>query len=117
MSQNPYDVAIIGGGISGTALLFLLARYTDLSRIGLIEKYPSIASVNSHGRNNSQTLHCGDIETNYTLEKALVVQSSANMLAQYALHFTDTEKVLIKYPKMVLGVPTLRKHAAETDSI
>ena len=104
MSKAQYDVAIIGGGISGTALLFLLSRYTDLNRIALIEKYSNTASVNSHGRNNSQTLHCGDIETNYTLEKALVVQSSANMLAQYALQFAETDKVLHKYPKMVLGV-------------
>ncbi len=104
MSQDQFDVAIIGGGISGTALLFLLSRYTDLSKITLIEKYADIASVNSHGRNNSQTLHCGDIETNYTLEKAVQVQASARMLENYAIHFTDTDKVMYKYPKMVLGV-------------
>lgn len=104
MSQKQFDVAIIGGGISGSALLFLLARYTDLSNIALIEKYSEIASVNSHGRNNSQTLHCGDIETNYTLEKALQVQASAKMLEHYAIRFSDTDKVLHKYPKMVLGV-------------
>ncbi len=104
MSQNQYDVVIIGGGISGTALLFLLSRYTDLKNIALIEKYSDIATVNSHGRNNSQTLHCGDIETNYTLEKALQVQASANMLANYAIKYTDTDKVLHKYSKMVLGV-------------
>jgi len=104
MSQTHYDVVIVGGGISGTALLFLLSRYTDLKNIALVEKYSDIASVNSHGRNNSQTLHCGDIETNYTLEKALQVQASANMLANYAIKFTETDKVLHKYSKMVLGV-------------
>ncbi len=71
MASNHVDVAIIGGGISGTALLYLLARYTDIGHIALLEKYPAVAQINSHGRNNSQTLHCGDIETNYTLEKAL----------------------------------------------
>ncbi|MCW8827724.1 MAG: FAD-dependent oxidoreductase, partial [Gammaproteobacteria bacterium] len=40
MATQHVDVAIIGGGISGTALLYLLARYTDLSRITLLEKYP-----------------------------------------------------------------------------
>ena len=39
MTQNQHDVVIIGGGISGTALLFLLNRYTDLKKIALIEKF------------------------------------------------------------------------------
>ncbi|MCW8829004.1 MAG: FAD-dependent oxidoreductase, partial [Gammaproteobacteria bacterium] len=96
--------AIIGGGISGTALLYLLARYTDLSRITLLEKYPVLAQVNSHGRNNSQTLHCGDIETNYTLEKALQVQKTARMVERYAEAQPERERLLFRYPKMALGV-------------
>ena len=99
-----YDVVIIGGGISGTALLFLLARYTDLGRIALVEKCDDIAALNSHGRNNSQTLHCGDIETNYTLEKALQVQASARMLVNYAERLGEDGSILHSYPKMVLGV-------------
>ncbi|HEX9802552.1 MAG TPA: FAD-dependent oxidoreductase [Gammaproteobacteria bacterium] len=104
MPTNHVDVAIVGGGISGTALLYLLARYTDLSRIALIEKYPAVATVNSHGRNNSQTLHCGDIETNYTLEKALQVQQTAQMVVRYAQALPERERLLFKFPKMVLGV-------------
>ncbi len=104
MATNHVDVAIIGGGISGTALLYLLARYTDLSRISLLEKYPAVAEVNSHGRNNSQTLHCGDIETNYTLDKALQVQKTAQMVVRYASDLPERDKLLFKYPKMVLGV-------------
>jgi len=99
-----FDVVIIGGGISGTALLFLLARYTDLGRIALVEKCDDIAALNSHGRNNSQTLHCGDIETNYTLEKALQVQASARMLVNYVERLGESGTILHKYPKMVLGV-------------
>ena len=104
MTQKQYDVVIIGGGISGTALLFLLNRYTDLNKIALVEKLPEVAALNSHGRNNSQTLHCGDIETNYTLEKAVQVKASAQMLVNYAERFTDTDSLLYKYSKMVLGV-------------
>jgi len=104
MAVKHVDVAIIGGGISGTALLYLLARYTDLPRIALLEKYPALATVNSHGRNNSQTLHCGDIETNYTLEKALQVQKTAQMVVRYAKALPERDRLLFKYPKMVLGV-------------
>jgi len=104
MEARQHDVIIIGGGISGCALLYLLARYTDLKNIALVEKYSSIASLNSHGRNNSQTLHCGDIETNYTLEKASKVKAAANMVVNYARQLPSHEHILYKYSKMVLGV-------------
>jgi len=104
MASKHVDVAIIGGGISGTALLYLLARYTDIASIALLEKYPAVAQVNSHGRNNSQTLHCGDIETNYTLEKALQVQQTAQMVVRYAEGLAEGNKLLYRYPKMALGV-------------
>ena len=89
MSTHRYDLLIIGAGVSGTALLYLASRYTDLARIGIIDKYAAPARVNSLSSNNSQTLHCGDIETNYTLEKALKVQRAANMLKNYAVSQPD----------------------------
>ena len=98
------DVAIIGGGISGTALLYLLACYTDLKHICLVEKCPDIALINSHGRNNSQTLHCGDIETNYTLDKAIEVKAAADMVVKYLNKLPQQDQILHKYSKMVLGV-------------
>ncbi len=104
MNAPQHDVLIIGGGISGSALLYLLSRYTDLKSIGLIEKYGSIAALNSHGRNNSQTLHCGDIETNYTLDKAIKVKAGAAMVANYALQSSKRDQLIFKYPKMLLGV-------------
>jgi malate dehydrogenase (quinone) len=105
MSASPqYDLLIIGAGVSGTALLYLTARYTDIQRIGVIEKYAAPARVNSLSSNNSQTLHCGDIETNYTLEKALKVQRAARMLANYCLSQPDKDHLIYAYPKMVLGV-------------
>jgi len=101
---HTHDVIIIGGGISGSALLYLLAEYTGINNITMFEKYNSIASVNSHGRNNSQTLHCGDIETNYTLDKALQVQASANMVTRYVNNLKNKDKIHYKYSKMVIGV-------------
>ncbi len=104
MPAPTYDVVIIGGGISGTALLYVLLEYTDLKRVALLEKYSSIAMVNTHGRNNSQTLHCGDIETNYTLEKAIHVRDTAKMLVNFTNSLVRYEKFLYRYPKMVLAV-------------
>ncbi len=106
MSNQEYDVAIIGGGVAGAALLYAVSKFTDLKRVTLIEKYPQIASVNSKATNNSQTIHCGDIETNYTLEKALKVRRSAQMLVRYgsALPATLRDRIIYRYPKMVIGV-------------
>ncbi|MDH5358255.1 MAG: FAD-dependent oxidoreductase, partial [Gammaproteobacteria bacterium] len=66
--------------------------------------YNSIAKVNSHGRNNSQTLHCGDIETNYTLEKACKVKAAAEMVVNYTETLPIRDEIIFKYPKMVLGI-------------
>ncbi len=99
-----FQVAIIGGGISGTSLLYTLARYTDLTSIALFEKYNEIGSVNTNAKSNSQTLHCGDIETNYTYEKAKKVKRTANMLEKYALQHGYGGRHIHKVTKMALGV-------------
>jgi len=102
--SKPFDLLIVGGGISGSALLYLAARYSGIRHIGLLEKYAAPARVNSLHSNNSQTLHCGDIETNYSLEKALKVQRAARMVERYATAQPDIDHLIFKYPKMVLGV-------------
>ncbi|MCF6200670.1 MAG: FAD-dependent oxidoreductase [Hydrogenimonas sp.] len=102
--QHYYNVIIIGGGISGTALLYELAKFTDIESVALFEKYKTLASINSNGRSNSQTLHCGDIETNYTFDKAKKVKKTAKMLSNYALKHGYGEKHIFKFPKMVIGV-------------
>lgn len=102
--NNTYEVAIIGGGISGTALLYSLSNYTDINRIILIEKYQEVALVNSHKNSNSQTLHFGDIETNYTLEKAQVVKRAATLVKNYILKNDPQQQTYSKYHKMVLAI-------------
>ncbi|MFZ0472943.1 MAG: FAD-dependent oxidoreductase, partial [Bacteroidales bacterium] len=102
-----HDVIIIGGGVSGTALLYTLSKYTNVRNIGLIEKYADFGLVNSSPRMNSQTLHFGDIETNYTLEKAKKVKRYADMVMNYLEHekaVKGDEGIFIKVPKMVLAV-------------
>jgi malate dehydrogenase (quinone) len=102
-----YEVLIVGGGVVGTALLYTLSKYTDIKNIGLIEKYSDFGLVNSASYNNSQTLHFGDIETNYSLDKARSVKQMADMVMRYLESDKDNSsgnKLFSKYSKMVLGV-------------
>ncbi len=97
-----YDVVLVGGGVTGTALLYVLSRFTNARRILLIERRIGVAMVNSRTDSNSQTMHSGEIETNFTLAKALRVRAGADLLASYIeRHAPD---VCLRLPKMVIGV-------------
>ena len=104
MSNKIYDVVIIGGGVCGTGLLYTLSNYTNLKKIALIEKESDVALVNSYTNSNSQTLHFGDIETNYTLDKATKVNAGASLVKNYLLTQDPKQEIYTKYHKMVLGV-------------
>lgn len=104
MQNKKYDVIIIGSGVTGTAILYILSKYTNVKSIALVDKYSKIASVNSHRDNNSQTLHFGDIETNYTLEKAKKVKKAADLLARYVETIGKDDNLFLKTHKMVLAV-------------
>ncbi len=112
-----YDVLIIGGGITGTALLYVLSKYTPIPRIALIEKYPQLAQVNSHQNSNSQTLHYGDIETNYSWSKAIKVKEGAELVAKYVenknVEKNKSRKLFAKTHKMVLAVGAKEIQALE----
>jgi malate dehydrogenase (quinone) len=104
-----YDVLIVGGGVVGTALLYTLSKYTDIKNIGIIEKYSDFGLVNSASYNNSQTLHFGDIETNYSIDKARSVKQMADMVMKYLESEKSTApetRLFSKYSKMVLAVGT-----------
>ena len=112
-SISSYDVLIVGGGVVGTALLYTLSKYTDIKNVGLIEKYSDFGLVNSASYNNSQTLHFGDIETNYSIDKARSVKRMADMVMKYLENEkkpTSGKKIFSKYSKMVLAVG---KHQVE----
>ena len=99
-----YDTIIIGGGVTGTALLYVLSNYTNMERLALFEKYDKPAQIASSANNNSQTLHEGDIETNYGLEKASKNKPRALMTLRYLMKQKDKDQILFEMPKMVLGV-------------
>ena len=104
--QTSYDILIIGGGVSGTALLYVLARYSSCGSIALLEKYSRVGSVNSNARNNSQTLHTGEIESNYGIEKVKEVKPASLMVAKYAESLPEKSRAQILFPtqKMLLAV-------------
>jgi len=99
-----FDTAIIGGGVAGCSLLFTIARYTDINNIILFEKYDEVSQLNSNPKANSQTLHVGDIESNYTLEKAKKVKESSSMIKNYIENFQEINIAGFKSDKMLLAV-------------
>lgn len=104
MDTKHYEVVIVGGGISGSALFYELARYTDVKSICMLEKYEDLATLNSKGTSNSQTIHVGDIETNYTLEKAKITKRTAKMIEKFCLQYGLENKIMFAHQKMALGV-------------
>ena len=99
-----YELLIIGGGVSGSALFYEISKYTNLSSVCLLEKYGEISTLNSNATANSQTIHCGDIETNYTLEKAKKVKRTAKMVEKYCLQYGYENKIMFKHQKMAIGI-------------
>jgi malate dehydrogenase (quinone) len=70
----------------------------------LIEKYDRLDPLNSNAHSNSQTLHCGDIETNYNREKAEHVRSGAEMMLQFVDNGSGDATLKRNYGKILLGV-------------
>ncbi len=103
MPNRDFDVIIVGGGVTGTSLMYVLSRYTNIGRIALIEKNSGVGQVNSHPLNNAQTSHDGGTETNYTLEHAREVQHAAHLLRAYVRSRTVDGLYQITN-RMVIGV-------------
>ena len=117
MTERRSEVIIVGGGVTGTALLWVLSRFTNVNDILLIEKNSGVAQVNSHPLNNAQTSHDGGTETNYDLPHALEVKKAATILRNY-IESRKKKGLFKKTHRMVLGVgrrevETLRKRYAE----
>ena len=97
------DVAIIWWWVTWSSLAYTLTAFTDVKKIVQIEKESSLWAVNSKATHNSQTLHEGNIESNYNRPKAQKVSTKANMLKKY---FTKVlpkgSDVYAKHHKMLI---------------
>lgn len=99
-----YEVIIVGGGVTGTALFYMLSHFSNVSKMLLLEKNPDVAMVNSHPLNNAQTSHDGGTETNLSLKHALEVQGGATMLRRYVRGQANCPGLFKVTNRMVLGV-------------
>lgn len=105
MHSDNYKVAIIGGGVTGTALACALSKFTNVKEVVLLEKNAWVAEVNSHPLNNAQTSHDGSTETNYDLRHALKVKEAATALRRYVDSKNDLT-LSRKVRRMVIAVTT-----------
>lgn len=101
-----YDVIIVGGGIIGSALLYTISRYVRPKSILLMEKYGDVAMLNSNSISNSQTLHWGDVETNYSIDKAKKTKAASERVLRFTSKLPSAERAadIQECQKMVLGV-------------
>lgn len=97
------ETCIVGGGVTGTALAYVLSRFTNVQKVVLLEKYARVAQVNSHPLFNAQTSHDGSTETNYDLPHALKVKAAATVLRRYIDSKNDLT-LSRKAKRMVLAV-------------
>jgi malate dehydrogenase (quinone) len=87
--------------------MYALSRYSDFKEVLLIEKEKDVALLNSNSNNNSQTLHSGEIETNYSIEKTKETKENAKLVVSYAnkeLNKDEQKNIIQKCQKMTLAV-------------
>ena len=104
MNTKHFQILIAGGGITGSSLTYVLDHYTNAESIALLEKNAGLGEVSTSGMRNSQTLHFGDIETNYNLEKAKKVKAGASMVAKYLEKLPANDGLFLHSHSMILGV-------------
>lgn len=100
--MEKYELAIIGGGVTGTAELDLAARVTGIRSMALLESRLNLGEENSAVWMNANTLHRG-WETQHAYEQVKRDSHSADMIVAYAKHF-GLDSIVQQFPKMLLAV-------------
>lgn len=101
-----YDCLVVGGGVNGMALLYVLARFTELRRLCLVEMHDRAGSGTSDVERNSQTIHYGDIETHLEPGRSSAARYAASMLMRYVDGLLPQERgrIVHRMPRMLLGI-------------
>lgn len=102
-----HEIIIIGAGVVGTASMYALSRYSSFKDVLMLEKEKDVALFNSNSNNNSQTLHSGEIETNYSIAKTKETKENAQLVVKYAekeLKPEERPNVIQQCQKMALAV-------------
>ncbi|RDU71258.1 FAD-dependent oxidoreductase [Helicobacter aurati] len=102
--MNEFDVVIIGGGVSGCSTFYTLSEYSNIKKIAIVEKESQLAQISSSHKANSQTIHDGSIETNYSAEKASKVRIAANKVRNFMLKENLQNKMIFNMQKIAIGV-------------
>ncbi|KAF4689338.1 hypothetical protein FOZ60_001751 [Perkinsus olseni] len=104
------DVAIIGGGISGCSLAWVLARFTDINSVVVLERHNNVGRVCSHARNNSQTLHrvgallAGVVVRHQGLVAPTLKLSCSCRFTTTVLEEPERDSCIFRMSKLCLGV-------------
>lgn len=96
--MNAYDVAIIGGGITGTAIARELSRYR--LRVGLFEKEAELAFGVS--KSNSGIIHPGTQNPPGLLKSRLCVQGNAltkKLAKELFIDFEEVGELIVAFDK------------------
>lgn len=101
MGSRVYDVLIVGGGVSGAALLHVLARHSNVQRVGLIERRDV---PGAYLQSALQALQYGDLETSLTPAEALQAQRAASALNAYLDAQDGLQALRVNQPRLVLGI-------------
>jgi malate dehydrogenase (quinone) len=102
--ESHVNVAVVGGGIVGGALVKVLTEFTNIPKIAIFEMGGSIGNLNSNVRYNSGTLHDSSTE-HYDHPKSEIVCPAVGITETYFTKHVGVDPNLYrKGPKLLLGV-------------
>lgn len=78
VSGNAVDVLVMGGGVVGSALVYLLARHTNIKRLAFLSDKEEVESGFIHHLDG--IIHSGETDSEMDLHNSLRLHTRSNML-------------------------------------